>query len=343
MTEFRVTYTGGLPTGSNTSNLINTTLMNSRPFMLGFKRAQLSIKHDQAGTLKAYWSNDGGTTWYQFYDSGSIAAPTYTTDKDIYIEGHRDFKLDWVNGGVNQGTFVVSLVMSEERALLALIYPGSPIIDLRKQTSNRVIGTGGISNWISTDPATEDFSQGTAGARPQDIADDGADFDGTDDRLQSTNTVATLLGTTGYYLIAAATVRTVTTNTSNWWQDDALLTDNGGFMGLHFRSAPNVTAFHYDGAAKVTSSLAISLNTRYVFVWGHDGTNITLKILGGSTATPAAAGALSNATNVLNLGSSANAYGIFTEIDIHAILGYGTWPSAADRAAIEALFNAENG
>lgn len=66
------------------------------------------IKHSQAGTVRGYHSLDGGTTWVQFYDTGSMAAPTYTSNDVVPVEGFRDFKFEWVNGGSAQATWVVN-------------------------------------------------------------------------------------------------------------------------------------------------------------------------------------------------------------------------------------------
>jgi len=72
---------------------------------MGLHSFHCNIKHDQDGTIKGYRSTNGGTTWVQFYDSGLITAPAATTatDKVVLVEGYRDFKFEWVNGGVTQG------------------------------------------------------------------------------------------------------------------------------------------------------------------------------------------------------------------------------------------------
>lgn len=70
------------------------------------------IKHSQAGTLKGWHSLDGGTNWTQFYDTGSLAAPTYTDNGVVLVEGFRDFKFEWTNGGVAQATWAVNLSCS---------------------------------------------------------------------------------------------------------------------------------------------------------------------------------------------------------------------------------------
>lgn len=72
----------------------------------------LSLKHSQSLTIKMYRSNDGGTNWIQVYDSGSVAAPTYTTEVFQNVEGFRDFKCEVTNGGSAQATWDVHMDVS---------------------------------------------------------------------------------------------------------------------------------------------------------------------------------------------------------------------------------------
>lgn len=83
----------------------------------GIKRFIVDLKHDQTGTVKAYRSQDRGTTWNQFYDSGAIAAPaaTSSTIRDIAIEPYEDWKVEWVNGATPQTTFLVGMALADER------------------------------------------------------------------------------------------------------------------------------------------------------------------------------------------------------------------------------------
>ena len=83
-------------------------------------RIIIDIKHDQAGTMKAYRSQDRGVTWNQMYDSGSVAAPaaTSSTIRDLAIEPYMDWKVEWLNGAAPQTTFIVDMALVIERSPL---------------------------------------------------------------------------------------------------------------------------------------------------------------------------------------------------------------------------------
>lgn len=91
----------------------------------GLKRLFVTIDNPQAGTLKFYRCMDGtgggtaarGTTWVQVGgDFAATASATDVTTFDGLIEGFPDFKLDWVNGGVAQTGWTVTISLTDERA-----------------------------------------------------------------------------------------------------------------------------------------------------------------------------------------------------------------------------------
>jgi hypothetical protein len=116
-------YTGSTPgTDSNTYVLFATAspsagvagsvpVRNWGPEM-GIHTFRYDIKHSQNGTVRGYRSQDGGATWIQTYDSGTLTAPTYTSTGLIPVEGFRDFKVEWVNAGTAQATWSVAMDVS---------------------------------------------------------------------------------------------------------------------------------------------------------------------------------------------------------------------------------------
>ncbi len=102
------------PTDSNTVTLFDsTTLWPGGNGMQNhhISRAAFAFSQSHNSTLKAYRSIDGGTTWKQV--GGDIALTATTTDlnrRDFLVDDlYPDFKLDWVNGGTTQTTFIATL------------------------------------------------------------------------------------------------------------------------------------------------------------------------------------------------------------------------------------------
>jgi hypothetical protein len=112
----RLKYTGiALPTGATTVNMFDTTLTGVRDFLNNARgnRFECSIQNDQAGSLLAYWSDDFGVTWNK-YDTQAVAIPAAGASSgpfDYLIDSYKDWKLDWLNGGVTQTTFIVNMAL----------------------------------------------------------------------------------------------------------------------------------------------------------------------------------------------------------------------------------------
>lgn len=77
-------------------------------------RLDVTVKNSHAGTIKAYFSRDKGANWYQV--AGDIAVPaSAATDVngpyDFLVDPYPDFKVDWVNGGSAQTTWVPTVTL----------------------------------------------------------------------------------------------------------------------------------------------------------------------------------------------------------------------------------------
>jgi hypothetical protein len=71
------------------------------------------IKNPAAGTVNGYFSLDRGATWVQFYTMPAAIPVAGTASTDVVsVEGFRDFKFEWVNGGVAQTGWSVSMDVS---------------------------------------------------------------------------------------------------------------------------------------------------------------------------------------------------------------------------------------
>jgi hypothetical protein len=106
---------GGTP-GADSSDyvLLDTTLAfgKGQIRVLGINRITFSVNNSQAGTRKAYFSKDGGTTW-NLFDSTAVTAASagaMSGPFDYLVDTYRDFKLVWTNGGSAQTTWIPTLV-----------------------------------------------------------------------------------------------------------------------------------------------------------------------------------------------------------------------------------------
>lgn len=99
------------------TNAMDAEWSESSPAGMGFRKVALTVKCNNAGTLNLYESTDRGANWRQI-DTVAVAAPAASAAFlcDFLVEGLRDFKIEWVNGGAAQSPFDVLLAFSEQRA-----------------------------------------------------------------------------------------------------------------------------------------------------------------------------------------------------------------------------------
>lgn len=114
-----VTAVATLPTGSATYPLFNSidNFGVSKLLDTPVKRISLTLYHNQAGSLAASRSVDGGVTW-RVYSLIAVSAPAANTISGAYhyiVEQFGNWKLDWINGGVAQTIWEPELVAYETR------------------------------------------------------------------------------------------------------------------------------------------------------------------------------------------------------------------------------------
>lgn len=103
---------------ANTYPLFNSVTLFGKRLLRNrnISRINFGVENSEAGTLKAYMSTDGGTTWTQFGGDIAVAAAAATDVSgpyDFLADTYWDVKLDWVNGGVAQGTWLPFLTLIE--------------------------------------------------------------------------------------------------------------------------------------------------------------------------------------------------------------------------------------
>lgn len=68
------------------------------------------VQNSQAGSLKAYWSANRGTTW-NLYSTTAVGIPAAGASSGPYgflVDPYDDWKLVWTNGGVAQATWIAT-------------------------------------------------------------------------------------------------------------------------------------------------------------------------------------------------------------------------------------------
>lgn len=115
----RPKYLGAaLPADSDTEPMFTTIGMGGAGWtqQAGIKKFLLRLNNDQAGTVKAYKSENRGVTWVQV-DEAAVAIASATVDNkyELVVETFLDWKVDWVNGGVTQTAFGPTIALSTER------------------------------------------------------------------------------------------------------------------------------------------------------------------------------------------------------------------------------------
>lgn len=127
-----IRYTGATPgADANTYSFFDTVTAFPAPRYVGMhrmKRLQIGLSNSQAGTYNWYKSSSRVTnpalantqdttkvTWTQIGTLVVAASGATENTLDLLIEEYDDFKLEFVNGGVAQATWVPNIALSGER------------------------------------------------------------------------------------------------------------------------------------------------------------------------------------------------------------------------------------
>lgn len=125
-------YSGGVP-GADTNSYVlfdSTTTAQitdrSQVRFNDYRRYILSLKNLQAGTLRASSSSNKGGVWQSFFE---LAVPPATAQRNnaiaIPVEPHADVKVEWINGGVAQGTFYVQQALDDGQTSIRAVFGDS--------------------------------------------------------------------------------------------------------------------------------------------------------------------------------------------------------------------------
>lgn len=140
-------YTGPAPGAVSTENTLFDSTLLSNGVISGIDgcRYRLSHKHNAAGTLKAYASNDNGANWTQIYEryAQAPAATKRAHEYSIPIGMHLDVKVTWVNGGSAQSTWYVGHALMSSSEV-------DQIVDVASVVPGPVAGLNNYAEAVST-------------------------------------------------------------------------------------------------------------------------------------------------------------------------------------------------
>jgi hypothetical protein len=113
----RFKYSGSVPGAVSTEfTLFDTTTANPGAMggnffsMLDIARFKVTMNILATGTLKTYRSHDAGKSWMQDWP-GLVAVPASgPVVKDWLVEGAKDWKVTWTNGGTTQAAVLTGNV-----------------------------------------------------------------------------------------------------------------------------------------------------------------------------------------------------------------------------------------
>jgi hypothetical protein len=111
----RVAVSGGTP-GADSADYVlfdSTVCFTSGLESHDISRIEFAANNSQAGSLKAYFSQDRGVTWNLYNTQAVVAssAGAMAGPFDYLVDPYRDFRLIWTNGGVAQATWIPSIVL----------------------------------------------------------------------------------------------------------------------------------------------------------------------------------------------------------------------------------------
>ncbi len=120
-----VAVQGGTP-GSDSNDYIlfasPTCFSNSTLRAHDINRITFTTVNDHTGTLKAYYSQDKGST-YTLYSSTAVGIPAsgaISGPYDFPVDAFPDWKLVWTNGGTAQGTWLPAITLIRGLRALAV-------------------------------------------------------------------------------------------------------------------------------------------------------------------------------------------------------------------------------
>lgn len=113
-----------------------------------------------------------------------------------------------------------------------------------------------------------------------------AAFDGADDILTSANAMSTYIDAAAYSGWGLLNVTSSSTDDGSAWLNDGLFSSaSSQYLGLGFRSSNKVKMYHFDSADFDGPEANFTFGAWQLAQWRYGGTNLELRVNGGSWAS----------------------------------------------------------
>jgi hypothetical protein len=126
--DIQVGVSGGVPAADSNEYVLFDSTKHFSAMKLttnGINRAQFVVDNPAAGSLKSYFSPDGGTTWNLNSTTtvaargGGATSGILASPFDFAISGAIDWKLAWLNSGTAQTGWQPTLTLSRGQKALS--------------------------------------------------------------------------------------------------------------------------------------------------------------------------------------------------------------------------------
>lgn len=238
--------------------------------------------------------------------------------------------------GILDGISGVTSAHSSARYLLSAFSP----------TDKYTLTTGKVSQIADQTGNSRHLNQGSANPRPiievaGPLSRDAFSFDGSDDNIVGSTALSTLFSNSTGYIICSFVLDTVSTNAANIYDNDAVFSDTGNFIGVFLKNnagTHTLAGYNWDGSADSPTAHSVNTGTAYVVEWRHEGGNLHTRVNNSSWNT-VASGNTSTMTGGIVLGAEIAGGGQnFTDMKIVDFATFSTVPDDATKTALATNF-----
>lgn len=240
--------------------------------------------------------------------------------------------------GVLDSVSGVTSAHSASRYLLSAFSP----------TDKYTLTTGKVSQIADQTGNSRHLNQGSANPRPIIEAAgtwsrDSFSFDGTDDNIGGTTQLSVLMSNSTGYIICSFVLDAVSTNAANIYDNDAVFSDSGNFVGVFLKNnagAVTLAGYNWDGNADSPTAHSVTIGTAYVVEWRHEGGTFYTRVNKGAWNS-VASGNTSTMTGGIILGAEVSG-GVqnFTDMKIVDFATLSTVPDDTTKDSLATNFMA---